>query len=364
MRVVVLGICCVAISIGTVVLLKGTPRTTPFPARPGPGQFVVDDAGVINPASLTRLNALLGAVLRDTDIALMVVSVDSLGNRSIQAFTNTLFERWKIGSQTKANRGVLFVLSKHDKQVRFEVAYGLEGIFPDAFVSYVEHRQMVPYFASNYIGEGIEATIELIAGRAFEKVLNRSYDPKQAGAANIGGFYSGGAGAQATVPLGEKKAAGSNNRTIETKHRAYFSAQPSPHLAWERFLEVNQRTIQDAELDLFDEKSKALLRRRPYTQAARAHIAKLYAGKTPTIRQRGKLAAVLFLNDPNHLLAPWFFHRTAKGWQLDGNMYPDVISYNHRNQWRLKRRDIPYLFAFHDYRLDRNGFAFHRVSTR
>ena len=195
----VLGICLVAISVGVVALLKGAARAPAFPPRPAPGRFVVDEARLINQTSLARLNDLLGAVLRDTDIAFMVVSVDTLGDRSIQAFSNALLERWKIGSQTKANRGVLFVLSKNDKQVRFEVAYGLESIFSDAFVSYVEHRQMLPYFASNYIGEGIEATIELIAGRAFEKVLNRSYDPKQSGVANIGGFYSGGAGAQTAV---------------------------------------------------------------------------------------------------------------------------------------------------------------------
>lgn len=144
--------------------------------------------------------------------------------------------------------------------------------------------------------------------------------------------------------------------------RNSFGAQPSPGEAWERFLEVNRRRIKDPELDLYDDKAKALLRRQPATDAGQDHIAALYAGKRPTIRQQGQRAAVVFLDDPRNLLAPWFFHKTAKGWQLDGSTYPDVIGYNQHNQWFFRRLDHPYMFAFSDYTFDRHGFAFYRAN--
>lgn len=54
------------------------------------------------------------------------------------------------------------------------------------------------------------------------------------------------------------------------------------------------------------------------------------------------------------------FSTGREGWQLGGSMYPDVIGYNHLNQWHFRRRDHAYMFAFSDFRLDENGFAFYR----
>ena len=59
------------------------------------------------------------------------------------------------------------MIAEEEEEVRLEVSYGLEGIFTDAFVSYIEHEQMVPYFQRGRVGEGIEATVELVARRAL-----------------------------------------------------------------------------------------------------------------------------------------------------------------------------------------------------
>jgi hypothetical protein len=139
--------------------------------------------------------------------------------------------------------------------------------------------------------------------------------------------------------------------------RAYFGAQPTPELAWERFLELNRRRIKNADLGIYDEAARRLVDGFS-SEAGQAHIARLYADAKHTIRVSGERAAVVFLEDPDHTLAPWFFHRTQDGWQLDGGMYPDVIGYNDKNQWRFRQLDHPYMFAFADFRFDRHGFAF------
>jgi uncharacterized protein len=323
---------------------------------PSDGRFVVDRGGLIEDRSEQRMNAALGAVLRDTDIELVAVAVQDLGGEPINDFTNTLFQEWQIGRRTLANRGVLLVVGQQEEQVRFEIAYDLEAIFTDAFVSYIEREQMVPYFEQNEIGRGIEATVELVARQAYEAVLGRTYDPAVGGDSDIGGFRSGGAGATAEVTFGDT---GQLVRSpSDGAVRSHFAAQPTPDLAWERFLEANQRRIKDPELGIYDDLAKQFMRG-TVTNAGQDHIARLYAGKQATVRINDSLAVVLFVPDPDHLLAPWFFHHTNDGWQLDGSMYPDVIAYNHINQWRFQRRDHGYMFAFADFRLDSNGFASH-----
>lgn len=322
---------------------------------PGRGRFVVDAASLIVDDSESRMNDLLDALLDDADIELVAVTVDSLGGEPIERFANDLFERWEVGSRTRANRGLLLVVAQAEERVRFEVAYDLEAIFPDAFVSYIEREQMVPYFADGAVGHGTEATTELIARRAFERVLGRAYDPEADGDDDIGGFRSGGAGAQSDVAF----SGGTPREAAPDEVRVYFDAQPTAERAWQRFVEANRRRIKDPELGIYDREAKAIMRR-TVTNAGQDHIADLYGEADHEVRQRGDRAVVLFRHDPNHLLAPWFFHRTARGWQLDGSMYPGVVGYNHRNQWRFRSRDHAYMFAFEDFRFDDNGFAFPR----
>jgi len=327
------------------------------PARPQGDTFVVDAAGVLPAESRVRLDRLLSGLLRDLDVELVAATFPSLEGQEIAPFTTALFERWQVGSRTRANRGLLFVLGKAEKQVRFEVAYGLDALFPDSFVSYIEHQQMTPYFERAQIGMGTEATIELIAGRAFQKLRSGELRPDEPGPDEIMGYRAGGAGALSAVPLGEPAPAAPPPSAAD---RQYFGAQPTAELAWQRFLEINRRRVTDIELDLYDEGSKEILRSRPYSPAAKDHIAALYGSAAYRVLEQDGRAAIVFPGDRDHLLAPWFFRKTEKGWQFDGKTFSDSIQFNHLNQWRFKRTDHPYMFAFSGYSLDKHGFAFEK----
>jgi uncharacterized protein len=335
--------------------------THPSGAERPPAEFVADSAELVHHESEARMNALLGALLRDADVELVAASVRTLAGAEIGAFTQQRFERWRIGGRTRANRGLLLLVAAAEQRVRLAVSYELESIYPDAFVAYVERAQMVPYFRDGLVAEGIEATVELIAGRAFEQIVGHAYDPATPGAATIGGYRAGGAGADTAVPL---DATGPGPRpAAEGELRKVFGPQPTPAAAWQRFVELNRRRVNAPDLGIYDEAAQALLRRRPNTDAGQDHIVGLYAGRSYVVREQGDRAAVLFLDDPDYLLAPWFFRRTADGWRLDGSMFPGAIAYNHRNQWRFARRDNPYAFAFTDYVFDANGFARHQGSS-
>jgi uncharacterized protein len=323
---------------------------------PGAESFIADDAAIVSPESSERMDDLLGALLRDADVELVAATRRTLNEAPITERTTELFERWKVGDRSRGNRGVLLLIAAEEQLVRLEVSYGLEGILTDAFVSYVEHEQMVPYFARGRVGEGVEASVELVAGRLFEGILGSAYDPRREDPADVGGFRSGGAGADTRVPLNGESPP--EAPAADASARARYAAQPTPELAWERFLELNRRRIKDTGLGIYDSEARAIVRRMN-TNAGQDHIARTYGEAAATIRVKGDQAAVVFLDDPDHLLAPWFFHRTRSGWQFDGSMFPDIIGYNHRNQWHFLNTDHSYMFAFADFRLDRHGFAFH-----
>lgn len=320
-------------------------------------EFVVDQAALIEPESGDRMDALLGAMLDDLDIEVVAATVPTLDGASITSLTGSLFETWAVGALTRANRGLLLVIAAEEEQARLQVSYELEAIFTDAFVSYVEREQMAAYFEQGRIGEGVEATVELIARRAYEGVRGMAYDPTAPGSDGVSGYRSGGGGAQAPIHL--RGGSPPDPARVEAPARARYGAQPTPDAAWRTFLEVNRRRIKDPDLGIYGPNARDLLRRGT-SNASQDHIARLYAGTTPSVRTRADRAAIVFTDDPDHLLAPWFFRQGPGGWHLDGSMYPDVIGYNHLNQWRFRKRDHPYAFAFRDYRFDRNGFAFYR----
>jgi hypothetical protein len=318
--------------------------------------FIADDARLLSPDGQARLAGILAAVLRDTDIEVVVFSLPSPDQASLARAAEELFESRAVGARSRGNRGVLLLIAPAARRVRLAVGYGAEEIFPDAFVGYVEHAQMAPYFASGRTAEGVEATVELLARQAYEKVLGRAYDPRER-VATGDGFRGGGAGAETALATVSAKRPGA---TDDAALHERFGPQPSPDQAWARFLEIQRRRIKAPDLGLYDDAAQALLRQRPNTDAGQDHIARLYDGKPHVVRRRGDRVAVVFLDDPQRLLAPWFFRRSARGWQLDGATPPGLIRYNHLNQWRFARRDHPYAFAFEDFAFDANGFATHR----
>ena len=113
----------------------------------GNDPFVEDPAGLLDAPARERLAGYHAVLLRDLDIHFKAVF---LAGRSgdIDRTAVELFDRYRLGMQTKAARGVLLVVDPVGQQVRLEIGYDLEGVFPDGFVGRVEEEQMVPFFAA------------------------------------------------------------------------------------------------------------------------------------------------------------------------------------------------------------------------
>jgi len=109
--------------------------------------YVTDLAGVLSQGARDQLTALCTEVDQKTQAQIAVVTIKSLGDRTIDDYAVDLAERLGIGPKS-SNRGVLILVSPADHKYYTAVGYGLEPILPDGKVGSFG-REVVPYLRQN-----------------------------------------------------------------------------------------------------------------------------------------------------------------------------------------------------------------------
>ena len=121
---------------------------------PAPQGYVSDYAQVLSQRTRQYLEELFAEVERKTTAQIAAVTVQSLGDSSVEEFAVLLFERWGIGRKDKDN-GVLILLAPEERKVRIETGYGLEGILPDSVCGRIIREYMVPFFSDGNYDKGM-----------------------------------------------------------------------------------------------------------------------------------------------------------------------------------------------------------------
>ncbi|MBI5642680.1 MAG: TPM domain-containing protein [Deltaproteobacteria bacterium] len=126
-----------------------------------PGDYVVDLAGVLDGKTKSGLSALLRELEEKTTAQVVVLTVKNLQGESIEGFSISMVEKWKLGQKGKDN-GALIAISLDDRKYRFEVGYGLEGALPDSLSGSIGREYLVPNFKRGDYATGISlASIEI-----------------------------------------------------------------------------------------------------------------------------------------------------------------------------------------------------------
>ncbi|KQP96499.1 YgcG family protein [Methylobacterium sp. Leaf117] len=155
-----------------------------FPALTG---RVVDAAGILKPEDRAILEAKLKAYEDKTSDQVVVATIPSLQDRTIEDYGNRLFRAWKLG-EAKTNNGALLLVAPNERKVRIEVGYGLEGALTDALSKVIITTAITPRFKTgDYAGglnAGVDAMLTILAGDAEEwqrkaKVRTDEADPSQ-----------------------------------------------------------------------------------------------------------------------------------------------------------------------------------------
>jgi uncharacterized protein len=117
---------------------------------------VVDEAGILNPATIENLTDMLAEHEQATGQQVVVVTLKSLQGYAIEDFGYQLGRHWGIGQKDK-NTGAIFIVVPNEHKVRIEVGYGLEGKLTDAISSAIIQDDILPNFRRGDFNAGVIA---------------------------------------------------------------------------------------------------------------------------------------------------------------------------------------------------------------
>jgi len=123
---------------------------------------VVDNAHVLSMPAQARLTRRLADLERRTSDQLVVVTLPSLGDVSIEAVGLRLGNGWGIGRKGLDN-GVLLLVAPLDRKVRIEVGCGLEALLTDARAAGIIQQKLIPSFRVGDYDRAAEAGVAAIA---------------------------------------------------------------------------------------------------------------------------------------------------------------------------------------------------------
>src|SRR6266567_8746965 len=142
-------------------------------AVPAPRGFVNDFAGVLAPASISRMEAVIAEVREKSRGEIAVVTLPDIGDRAASDAALQIGRQWGVGAKGAAgdpakNLGVVVLLvplKDHRPgtgQTFIATGRGAEGFLTDAQVGRIRDA-MIPYLAREDYGAGLEVGVHLIA---------------------------------------------------------------------------------------------------------------------------------------------------------------------------------------------------------
>jgi hypothetical protein len=318
----------------------------PACSKTGDQEFLADRAGLLDEQSRKSIIGYHRALLKDFNIHCKVVILEQPSS-DINRDAAELFG--DLGKKTGRARGLLFLIDPIGNQVRIEVGYDLEGIFPDGFVSYLEREQMVPFFQQAKAGAGIEATEELFVARAQRSAAGEPYDPD----VEFGklSHLSGGGGARIRVDIGNGpagKAAADNPND--------YLPQKSPEESLTVYMRLLRNKVKDPDLAIYTPQTRKFLSRWVVTDSQQenelSHLEMAAIDKVVIADNR----AVIRFPAGQRTLPPYFLENKGSGWALDFAAMNKLVRMNHKNMWHFASLDHPYIFGFADWRFDSSGY--------
>jgi uncharacterized protein len=115
---------------------------------------VNDFAGLIPQGEKGRMEILAREVLQKTGTAVVVVTMETIGDADVANYVNELYQKWGIGKKGE-DKGVLIFLALKERRVRIETGYGVEGILPDGLVGEILDKYAVPLLKKGEYGKGL-----------------------------------------------------------------------------------------------------------------------------------------------------------------------------------------------------------------
>lgn len=151
-------------------------QSLPAPLTP----FVSDHADLIAPKTEAAITKELRALKQERGAEMVVVTIKSRttygDDSSLEAFATKLFNDWGIGDKNR-NDGILFLVSRDDRETRIELGAGYAPIYDDRMKAVIDNT-IVPHFRRGDFATGIDAGVLEIIKRTDYAFVDAPTVPK------------------------------------------------------------------------------------------------------------------------------------------------------------------------------------------
>jgi uncharacterized protein len=124
---------------------------------------VTDLTQTLSAGEQQALEAKLAAFEQKTGAQFVVLLVPTTQPEPIETYSIRVAEAWKIGRKGQDN-GIVFLIAKNDRKLRFEVGYGLEGLLTDVTARRIIGDTVAPFFRQGQFAAGINAGVDRVIG--------------------------------------------------------------------------------------------------------------------------------------------------------------------------------------------------------
>jgi uncharacterized protein len=171
-----------------------------LPARPVPFTFVTDQGNLLSAADAKKLEGGLRSYAAKTGTQVVVVTVPTLGSRSVADYGRELGTAWGVGQRDK-NNGVVVLIGAKEHKVTIQPGSGLASSITPTVVNRVINQEMTPAFKQGNYFAGLRAGLNTLMVTA-----NPSSDPRKQSGATEGASSTAAAAAATSGELTDNTA--------------------------------------------------------------------------------------------------------------------------------------------------------------
>lgn len=135
-------------------------HSLPHPKSRGQEYFVSNPDHIISSDIELYLNNISQSIDSLSGAEYAIILVDDYEGEDDFEFALALFNSWGVGKK-ESNNGLLLFIAKDKRQFRFISGYGMERIFPDAYLKRIGEKYLVPNFRDNNFDKGVTEASEL-----------------------------------------------------------------------------------------------------------------------------------------------------------------------------------------------------------
>ena len=117
---------------------------------------------LLSPATKDAVNRRLWDLRQQTSVEAVVAIPPSIGETTIEDWSEQLFTLWGIGKKDKDN-GVLLVIAPEQRRARITTGYGVEGVLPDISCKNIINSAIIPNMREGDINRAVDDATNLVS---------------------------------------------------------------------------------------------------------------------------------------------------------------------------------------------------------